>query len=125
MNDSTSKNGFQGEKVASNPPHTTTFIITPDFENKKVSSVRRGNSASDSQPLYIVTSKSGKPHVTLAQGSTTSTIGTATFHKFTSFNTDIQYNGQKITLWPGLSTGSHQFLYPGMGKLEWRTEGGK
>ncbi|PVH77965.1 hypothetical protein DL98DRAFT_260371 [Cadophora sp. DSE1049] len=122
MNDS--KNGFQGEEVPSTPPHTT-FIITPDLKSKKVSSVHRDNSAADSQPLYTVTSKSRKPHVTLTQGSTTSTIGTATFHKFSSFNTDLQYRGQTITMRPSLSTGFHQFYYPGIGKLEWRTEGGK
>ena len=120
----TSKNGVQGRHVPSITPHTT-LIITPDIERKNVSSVSRADSVTDSQSLYKITSKSSKPHVTVNQGSTTGEIGTATFHKFTSFNTDLQYRDQKITMYPGLSTGSHQFFYPGMGKLEWRTEGGK
>ena len=119
----TSKNGFQGGHIPPNAPHTT-LIITPDPERKNVSSVSKADSDTDSQPLYTITSKSSKPHVTVTQGSTTGEIGTATFHKFTSFNTDLQYRDQKITMYPGLSTGSHQFYYPGMGKLEWRTEGG-
>lgn len=118
------KNAAQGGEGLSSTPYAT-FTITPDPKGKNISNVHRHDSAAGSQPLYIVTSKRSKPHVTLTQGSTTSTVGTATFHKFTSFNTDLQYRDQTITMLPSLSTGFHQFDYPGMGRLEWRTEGGK
>jgi hypothetical protein len=103
-----------------------TFTITTETTNKNLITITPESSINNPTPTYTVFKSSHG--LTLFTSSQETQIGTAVFHRFSSFNTDLILESlpkEKIKIHPSTTTYGHEFFHPMFGAMRWAPRNGK